>query len=133
MSPSQRLLSAIVRLLEAPSYTDIPEADIRRYGKAKAYILAFNVKKEAQTFAETLDNVRAALKLKDTHYLVIPDQVADMVEATERLQGGPPSKHGPYCRVFKRMANPDGKPGDVKVFCGEIRGHEGPHEFARCL
>jgi hypothetical protein len=39
--------------------------------------------REANAFAETIDNVRAALSQKETHYLVIADDVKELVEAVE--------------------------------------------------
>jgi hypothetical protein len=39
--------------------------------------------REARAFAETIDNVRAALGQEATHYLIIADDVKELVEAVE--------------------------------------------------
>ena len=36
------------------------------------------------------------------------------------------SKHGPYCAKYKTI---DG----VRVYCGELKEHSGPHEFVRAI
>jgi hypothetical protein len=44
------------------------------------------VEKFARDMEETVDNVRAALGLESTHYLVIADQVADVVKERDELK-----------------------------------------------
>jgi len=36
----------------------------------------------------------------------------------------PNPRHGPYCTHFKLIDR-------TKVFCAEMRGHDGPHQYAR--
>ena len=43
--------------------------------------------KWANIIEETVDNVREAMGLESTHYLVLPSQVADVVKQNERLRG----------------------------------------------
>lgn len=43
-------------------------------------------KKLARDMEETVDNVRASLGLDSTHYLIIADQVAEVVEEREKLK-----------------------------------------------
>ncbi len=45
------------------------------------------LRREASNYAEALDNVREAMGLQTTHYLVLPDDVEELVKAVER-QGG---------------------------------------------
>ena len=49
-------------------------------------VLIVGYKKWATTMEETVDNVRAALELESTHYLVLPSQVADVVEQNKQLR-----------------------------------------------
>jgi len=131
------VLDAIKRLCDVESYADVPQDDLARYGKIPAYAKVYNLKKAAQTFAEVLDNVRAALKLESTHYLVIADQVAEVVRERDALRKRAPKpptaqhipldpRHGPYCRYWRKVRN-------QKVFCGLEKEHAGPHEFVRAL
>jgi hypothetical protein len=39
----------------------------------------------AATLEESIDNIRAAMELESTHYLVLPDQVAEVVAAKKEL------------------------------------------------
>ena len=43
-------------------------------------------KRTANTMEEVVDNVRAALELESTHYLIIHDQVAEVVAENTRLR-----------------------------------------------
>lgn len=53
--------------------------------------------REARTFAEVIDNVREALGQKETHYLIIADDVKELVSAVER--GG----DSPALEVLRRL------------------------------
>jgi hypothetical protein len=122
----RELLKALDRICTADSFTDILPDDIARFGKEPVYVRVYNLRKAAQTYGEVLDGIREALKLGDTHYLVMVDQVEGVVNELERLQGPPQSKkHGPYCRFFKKVPDPtdESKPW-LKVYCAKYRGHE---------
>ena len=41
----------------------------------------------AKAFAESIDNVRGALGQKETHYLVVADDVEELVKAVESCEG----------------------------------------------
>ena len=43
------------------------------------------LQKESRAYAETIDNVRASLRQKETHYLVVADDVKDVVDALYRI------------------------------------------------
>jgi hypothetical protein len=46
--------------------------------------------REAQSYAEALDAIREALGQKQTHYLVMADDVRELVEAVDRGDGSAP-------------------------------------------
>lgn len=73
------LCAAIERLFTIDSYANVSETDLKKFGENPVYVHAFNWRKLAQTMEETVDNVREALGLEETHYLVIADDVADVV------------------------------------------------------
>ena len=54
------------------------------------------LQKESRAYAETVDNVREALRQRETHYLVVADDVKDVVDA------------------LYRIADPNEAPGDVE-------------------
>lgn len=41
--------------------------------------------------------------------------------------------HGPYCAKHTRMTAPDDVSRTVDVYCGSLRGHDGPCEFSRAV
>lgn len=54
-------------------------------------------KQEALAYAETIDNVRRVLGFKSTHYLVVANQVEDVVNALKAFQKKYPRMSNGYC------------------------------------
>lgn len=69
-TPSQRPFSTYNTALEGLYAPEL----LRRFAAAS---------RDARAFAETIDNVREALGQKATHYLIIADDVKELVEAIE--------------------------------------------------
>jgi hypothetical protein len=74
---------------------------------------------EARAFAEVIDDIREALGQKETHYLVIADDVKYLVEAVER-QGGSAAEALEKIRAEPGSGNPKQPVADR----GCDQGHE---------
>lgn len=86
-------LNALVHSAEEPNPTRT--VTITR-DMAKAIIALSQLARLARNMEETIDNVREALGIENTHYLVLADQVSDVVKALEVIAAddadyGPPA------------------------------------------
>lgn len=75
--------------------TEPQEPEVRNILRDCAHMLE-GLGKAVQAYAETIDNVRQALRQKDTHYLVVADDVKDVVDA------------------LRRISDPEESPGEVR-------------------
>lgn len=63
--------------------TESQEPEVRNILRECASVIEILVR-EHRAFAETIDGVRSALGQEATHYLVVADDVRELVEAVER-------------------------------------------------
>ncbi len=96
---------------------------LKRFKRARGF------EREANTFAEVIDNVRDALGQDQTHYLIIADDVKDLVDAVERsVDDGGEKARGVLQRIREDGMYRSAKVG-VHIFAGPDAGFAAPTQY----